>query len=281
MIPTLTSECGCRGDVVIVQCQCGATSPLSIHLKTAACDRCSKCGRDLRLRAGSSPLIVPGKYPNASRPGRLRGIAKLAVILALAGVVLYKAWHAGPRQPAAAAVPKATDPAESWRQAIIAEDAGRSGDPELTQAYQEINQQYFAGGLPRIPVLWEPKLGAPGELTAGGLTQEGLAADEEGKIFILLNPVVGSDQARLRRALCHEAVHVYLYARGDMTTNHGPAFQAVLQRLLAAGAFRAISATEDEKLRLKSWLDSESHRLDADRPSSNEDVLNWTRLAAK
>jgi len=200
----------------------------------------------------------------AKRPRHRWEIVALATILAVAGVVLGRAWHADVRRLGATVVSSGTGPAETLLHAIIEDRAGEPGDPGLMRAYQEINERYFAGGLPKIPVLWERRLGELAPLTAGGFTREGLAADRKGKIFILLNPVISSNQAKLRRALCHEMVHVYLYAQGDMTTNHGPAFQAVLQRLLAAGAFQAISATPDEKLYLKSWLEDESRRLDAD-----------------
>jgi hypothetical protein len=82
---------------------------------------------------------------------------------------------------------------------------------------------------------------------------------------ILLNPELGTDDSALRRALCHEMVHAYLNATGDPSTDHGPAFQAVLQRLAKEGAFEGIPASDEERGRLRAWLDAESARLDAER----------------
>jgi chromosome segregation ATPase len=59
-------------------------------------------------------------------------------------------------------------------------------------------------------------------------------------------------------------VHAYLYEIGDRTTDHGAAFQAQLKRLSDAGAFTGIVATEDERRALKTWLDDENARLDAE-----------------
>jgi chromosome segregation ATPase len=55
-----------------------------------------------------------------------------------------------------------------------------------------------------------------------------------------------------------------LYEIGDRTTDHGAAFQAELERLADAGAFAGIVATAEERRALKTWLDAENARLDAE-----------------
>ena len=80
--------------------------------------------------------------------------------------------------------------------------------------------------------------------------------------MILLNPELRDDQAALTRALCHEAVHAYLYSTGDAGPEHGPAFQAVLKRLSNEHAFEGIVSTDQERASLRTWLDEESKRLD-------------------
>jgi hypothetical protein len=82
---------------------------------------------------------------------------------------------------------------------------------------------------------------------------------------ILLHPTLKTDRAALDRTLSHEMVHAYLAVSGDTGTQHGPAFQTVLERLAAEGAFEGVVATDEERRRLRAWLDAESARLVADR----------------
>jgi hypothetical protein len=60
-------------------------------------------------------------------------------------------------------------------------------------------------------------------------------------------------------------VHAYLSGIGDSSTNHGPAFQNLLERLAREGAFVGIPASDAERARLRAWLDEESARLDFER----------------
>jgi len=75
---------------------------------------------------------------------------------------------------------------------------------------------------------------------------------------------VRDDPKALDRALCHEMVHAYLYATGEEHTVHGPAFQAVLQRLALEHAFEGIAADPATRTALRAWLDAESARLDVE-----------------
>jgi len=174
---------------------------------------------------------------------------------------------AGVQVPATSTAPatKSQTPLEAKQREILAQDAGRLGDPELSKEYLEISARHFGNRLPKIPVLWEPKLGELGPLIAEGFTQEGLAVQYNDRLFILLNPAVNLDRQEVRRVLCHEIVHVYLTSIGDTKTNHGPAFQGVLHRLSEENAFEGKWASESEKVNLRSWLDGESARLNAEK----------------
>jgi hypothetical protein len=156
---------------------------------------------------------------------------------------------------------ESTNPAKAREHEIIEQDAGKLGDLELGSNYQEINEQYYGGRLPKIPVLWEPRLEEVGPLQAEGLVVHGLWARSADNVFILVNPEARANPSELKRVLCHEIVHEYLFMQGDSNTNHGPAFKNELHRLAEAGAFEGIAASEEEKANLKSWIDWESTRL--------------------
>lgn len=148
---------------------------------------------------------------------------------------------------------------------IVAQDVGRPGDPALNAEFQEIDERYFANELAAMPVLWEPRLKEVGPLIAENFQLEGLAALRDGKKSILINPAVSRDPREVRRTLCHEMVHEYLFTKGDTTTKHGPAFQGILRRLSEEGAFEGKWASEPEKASLKAWLDRESARLNGEK----------------
>ncbi|HEV2247981.1 MAG TPA: SprT-like domain-containing protein [Terriglobia bacterium] len=150
---------------------------------------------------------------------------------------------------------------------IVSLDAGRLGAPRLNTEFETINAKYFASKLPAMPVLWEPKLQEVGPLVAKGFTLEGLAAGYNGRQFILINSVLRKRSRELRRTLCHEMVHEYLYTEGDTTTNHGPAFQKILRILSGEGAFEGKWASASEKTRLTSWLHMQAGRLEAEKAS--------------
>jgi len=172
----------------------------------------------------------------------------------------------GAEEAGPAPSPIARTPAEVREDEIVAQDAVRSGDPALNAEYQEINERYFGNELPSMPVLWEARLTEVGRLLAENPRLDGLAALRDGTPFILINPVVLREPGQLRRTLCHEMVHQYLFIRGDLTTKHGPAFQRMLQRLLEEGAFVGNWASDGERASLKAWLDRESTRLNGEKP---------------
>jgi len=187
----------------------------------------------------------------------------LAAVAALAGLG-WLGWSALESTPASAAA-AALSPAEALQQELLKINAGQSGDPALNQLYQSINARYFSGKLPALQVRWEARLAEVGPLSGQAFTLQGMFGHVGPSLVILLNPALQSDQAAIRRALCHEIVHAYLYSTGDATTEHGPAFQTVLQSLAGEGAFQGVAATEQERDGLQAWLDAESARLDAER----------------
>ncbi len=182
-----------------------------------------------------------------------------AALLALA------AWAWWARGGAPGAEPLASNPVEARQRQLLKENAGRAGDPDLVSAYRAINVKHFSGALPDIAVRWEPGLDAVGASADRAFTLEGMFGRIGTRDLILLNPRLQTDPPALTRALCHEMVHAYLFATGEKTTNHGPAFKEVLQRLSSEGAFEGIAASADERARLKAWLDEESARLDAEK----------------
>ena len=159
----------------------------------------------------------------------------------------------------------ARTPAEVREDEIITQDADLPGDPALNAEYQEINERHFGNELPSMPVLWEARLAEVEPLMAENVRLDGLAALRDGTQFILINPVVRGYPGQLRRTLCHEMVHQYLFIKGDITTKHGPAFQRIWQRLLEEGAFVGEYASDGEKASLKAWLDRESARLHGEK----------------
>lgn len=246
---------------MIIQCQCGQKNRIPDTPDARSAYLCGHCGTNLYFPAGSNTTIGAGKHHES----RARRIPRLSLrdlaILAVACVLLYGLWQSV-NVPEPCNQPTPTNPDKAKEQEIVCQDAGKSGDPDLDADYQEVNADYFRNKLPRIPVIWEPKLAEVGPLVAKDFILEGLAnPDPE---LILINPRNRGNQAGLRRVLCHEMVHIYLFTIGDMKTKHGPAFQTELRKLWQEGAFQGIPATEDKKLSLRSWLTSESAKLSAE-----------------
>jgi hypothetical protein len=159
-----------------------------------------------------------------------------------------------------------TSPTVSIRSQLeiaVLDDARTSaGDASLDERYRKINTDYFGGGLPDVPVSWEPRLDEIAAARGDGLLLEGLT---DGKA-IVINPRLRSDLRLLVATLCHEMVHVRLVAAGaPVGEDHGPEFQKHLRRLLDEGAFEGAFATDEEKAAMKAslatdvaWLDDES-----------------------
>lgn len=230
---------------------------------------CARCGHVNICPEASARLRGPESGPRTESASGVVASGSGVVWTAVAVFVLvgagWGAWSAFGASRASEVVPSAANPAEARQQEILQKDLGKPGDPVLDRMYQELNAAHFAGALPVMPVLWEPRLAEVGQLSAQKFTLEGMFGHVGRRTAILLNPDLQSDKRALARALCHEMVHAHLFATGDRSTNHGPAFQAVLRRLSDEGAFEGILASEDEREKLRAWLDEESARLDAER----------------
>jgi hypothetical protein len=138
---------------------------------------------------------------------------------------------------------------------LLRANAALEADPALAEEYRDVNTRYFNGALPAVTVRWEPRLAGIGPLIADGFQLEGAT---DGDRLILINPVVRSDEAALRRVLCHEMVHVAVRNHAD---GHGPVFQTFLRQLSEKGAFTGVVATDEEKAALRASLDAQSAAL--------------------
>jgi len=176
----------------------------------------------------------------------------------------WTAWQ-GTVPFAAFATRRPSTPAEARQRQLLDANIGHPGDPDLDARFQKINAQHFSGALPAIPIRWEPGLAGVGPLMGPEITLQGMFGRIGRREVILLNPSVRDDGQALDRALCHEMVHAYLFATGEEHTAHGPAFQAVLQRLSLEHAFEGIAADPATRDALHKWLEAESARLDTER----------------
>ncbi|HEX4347941.1 MAG TPA: SprT-like domain-containing protein [Vicinamibacterales bacterium] len=150
------------------------------------------------------------------------------------------------------------EPVARLEHEIFKADAGRTPDPDLQRQYTEINEKFFQSALPQVPVLWEPRLREVGPLIDPDSVFEGLT---DGHAILLSASLHGNDD-KTRAVLCHEMVHVSFFAAGLSAEQHGQDFQDRLRALLDRGAFKGISAGDDEKRDLRASLGRESVRLD-------------------
>ncbi|HVW06845.1 MAG TPA: SprT-like domain-containing protein [Vicinamibacterales bacterium] len=221
-----------------------------------ACPRCN--------HENLCPPSTNGASTSASDASPRSSWTRLAAAGLAVAAIAWAGWSAVALRRADDEDATPVSPVEARQKAILKDDLGRAGDADLIRQYRDINTRYFAGRLPVIPVMWEPKLAEVGTLGPRPFTLEGMFGHVGARQAILLNDRLRSDPASATRTLCHEMVHAYLYEIGDRTTDHGAAFQAQLKRLSDAGAFTGIVATEDERRALKTWLDDENARLDAE-----------------
>lgn len=193
--------------------------------------------------------------PRASPRPRLTAGGILAVFVALIAVMAIFATIMRSREEIArqAELRPASPEANLLKAAH-----GATGDAALNARFQHINEAYFDGALKPAPVIWEAQLESAGG--SNGLTLEGLT---DGQV-ILLNPRLASDDRRLVATLCHEMVHVMLFASGGRSEDHGAAFQEKLRDLLTRGAFEGVIATDPERAEMKAQLDRETAELDAE-----------------
>jgi hypothetical protein len=144
-----------------------------------------------------------------------------------------------------------------------------------------MNVAHFNSALPQTPVMWEPRLDEVSALAGRTFTLEGMFGSVGKRTLILLHPKLHADERALRRTLAHEMVHAALFAAGSSSSDHGPAFQAILERLAAEGAFAGIAASSEEAEHLRQWLDAEAARLADERRALEETSkeLEQERLA--
>ncbi len=267
-VTVITFRCGrCAGVVEVADGEAG---------RARACKRCGHtnvCPSD----ASDRSRLVRKPEPPVSQGHPLRLIVGAVALL----VTGWAAWSMFDGRSASAAPPVAVSPADQRQRELLKENLGQPGDPLLGQEYMLINTGHFRGRLPALPVRWEPRLAEVGELAAWAFTLEGMFGHIGGRAMILLNPSLQADTQALRRALCHEMVHAYLYATGDPSTKHGPAFRAVLRRLSEEGAFSGIIATDDERAALRTWLEDEAARLDTEHEAMLVEAADIERERAE
>lgn len=184
---------------------------------------------------------------------------------------------ASPPAPEAAVVASAPPPPpdESRSAQLFDRNRGMVSDPDLADEFEKLNLDYFKNILPRTSVRWESGLADLGPLIADNFSVLGLTDGTQ----ILLNPVVERDPDQRRRALCHEMVHMAVWAQDKA---HGPVFQTQLRHLAEMGAFKGIVSTDEERdaaletiKRKRTALEAEERTLLADR-----DTLDRTSQAA-
>jgi hypothetical protein len=197
---------------------------------------------------------------------RSTGTAWIIPGLAAVAAVSWAAWATIAAVRATVVSPTASpvDQPAALQQELLRQNVHRSGDPGLGALYADISARYYHGALPATPVRWEPRMADVGKLADDRFTLEGMFGHVGHDTVILLNPALQNSHEAVARALCHEIVHAYLFAIGDDSTDHGPAFQVELRRLAVAGAFAGMPASEADRATLHAWLDTEATRLDAE-----------------
>lgn len=160
---------------------------------------------------------------------------------------------------------EALTPLDALQQELLRTNIDRAGDPVLNAKYQEMSARHFSGTLPKLQVMWEPRLADAGSHDEVPFTLQGMFGHLKGRSIILLNPSLQGDDAAFARALSHEAVHAHLFSKGDSASHHGASFQSVLLRLAGEGAFEGLVASDDERAHLRAWLNAEADRLDTER----------------
>ncbi|KAF6256310.1 SprT-like family-domain-containing protein, partial [Scenedesmus sp. NREL 46B-D3] len=104
------------------------------------------------------------------------------------------------------------------------------------QLYDQWNTQVFDGGLPPVPLVWNPRLTS----TAGQVVDDGsqnrlkASSEERVPVRLELSTKVLDCEARLRTTLAHEMCHVAAWAvSGEFRQHHGAAFWAWARRFEA------------------------------------------------
>lgn len=198
---------------------------------------------------------------------RLTAGGILAVFVVLIAIVALFATY---KRSADEVARQSSAQPQSPEAALLERARGGAGDPALNARFQSINETYFGGALKKASVIWEPRLEAVSVANGEPLTLEGLT---DGQV-ILLNPGLAADERRLAATLCHEMVHVMLFASGGKSEDHGPAFQEKLRDLLARGAFEGVIATDAERADMKAQLDRGTADLDTEFQAIERESLD-------
>jgi hypothetical protein len=202
-------------------------------------------------------------------------VKNAAVVLLLLAVALWLFVRARPQPPlrttpAASTVrptapppspvtspgepPPAVSRDDSRTEELLRANASLEPDPDLVARYRDIDVRYFGRALPAASLRWEPRLAEVGPMIAESFRLEG-ATDGH---LIILNPDIRANEQELKRALCHEMVHVAVWTQDR---GHGPVFQRFLRDLADQGAFEGVVATDEEKQALRSTLDARAAAL--------------------
>jgi predicted SprT family Zn-dependent metalloprotease len=206
-------------------------------------------------------------------------IAMGALVLTATGLPAYSAWQR--RQANGPSAKTHAPAAASIDHDLLRANIDEPGDPALTAEYDEINRRHFSNQLPAMAVRWEQRLRGDAKADGAGKLVLGIFGHIGSRGVILLNPSIVSDAAARRRVLSHEMVHVALWQTGDDSTEHGPAFQKILERLSREGAFEGIVASEKDRDALRAWLDAESARLAAEKSDLERLGLDLDRERAE
>lgn len=100
-------------------------------------------------------------------------------------------------------------------------------DKQLARWYREFNAKWFDGKLPDdTDVLYAPEEGCSAIANT----------DEAESFFIKINPAYAVDTNIVKMMLLHELCHIALWPH----KSHGKKFQAEMQRLALAGAFKGV-----------------------------------------
>lgn len=189
------------------------------------------------------------------------------VIAIIAGAVVVSVLR---RTGAAAPVEAPASEAARLQREIIDWALTLPSDPELDPLYQQMNARHFGGDLPRMTVRWEPRLSLVDNLPGETGKLKGMFGAKGDRTVIVLSPTLKADANAVRAALAHEMVHAYMFQMGEDTSDHGPAYQAVLRRIAGEGAFAGPLSSDSHLQELRRWIEDERARLRVEEAALND-----------
>jgi hypothetical protein len=189
-------------------------------------------------------------------------------------VAVRSASHTAPTAEGPAASSEPPRPPDEARSAqLFDRNRGMPADPDLATEYEQLNLDYFKNILPAsTSVRWESGLADLGPLIADNFSVLGLTDGRQ----ILLNPVVERDVDQRRRALCHEMVHMAVWAQDKA---HGPVFQDQLRHLAELGAFKGIVSTDEERDAMLESLKQKRNAIEAGERTLQADRASLDRTS--